>query len=267
MFHESIATVVVLASMGSACASRSNQQADGARDIGAGGQPAESGSGGSGVGGATGTGGEWTSGGATGAGGQPGSGGAIGTGGVPGKGGATGTGGASGKGGTTGTTSVDASFEARSPRMGDPCESQSDCGPNPTALYCVAPGEPRGCGICLNPANPCTSDAECVPDGGSGGDTKICDAPPADLCFCRLVKICVAGCRSNSDCASGMACDTQHTCQKACVAGDTSCPVDYACGSSGICVRKACTSNAECSAACVKGACYSSRGTCQGTVA
>jgi hypothetical protein len=222
-----------------------------------------------GAGGATSTGGEWASGGATGTGGLSGKGGATGTGGLSGEGGATSTGGLSGKGGATGTgaTSVDASAEARRPRMGDPCESQGDCGPNPTTLYCLAPGESRGCGVCLNPANPCKSDADCVPDGGAGGDTKICDVPPAGLCFCNLVKICIAGCRSDNDCAGGMVCDTNHTCQKACVPGDASCPTDYTCGSAGICVRKTCTSNAECSVACVNGACYSSRGACQAPVA
>ena len=175
-----------------------------------------------------------------------------------GSGGATGTGGA---------TTVDASAEARAAKMGDPCESQADCGPNPSLLYCLAPGQARDCGLCKNTPNQCATDADCLLDGGASGGTKICDPAPRYLCYCNSVKICIAGCRSNGDCAAGTACDATHTCQQACVTGDGSCPADYTCGSSGTCVRKTCTSDAECSGACVNGSCYSSRGTCEGAVA
>lgn len=225
--------------------------------------------GGQGSGGMQGTGGTTSTGGATG--GTPSSGGNTSTGGRSAMGGTTSSGGSTSPGvrsatggtnGAGGSARADASADA-APRMGTPCNSQSDCGPATTLLYCRAPGEPLGCGTCQMAPTPCTSDAQCLPDGGSTGDTRICEVPPSSQCYCSATKVCLDGCRTSADCAAGQGCNTSHACQSTCVQGDGSCPVDYLCGASGFCTQKSCTNDAECSVACVKGYCYGSRGACQ----
>lgn len=46
------------------------------------------------------------------------------------------------------------------------------------------------------------------------------------------------------------------------VPGDGTCSVDFSCGADGFCGQTSCTTDAECSGACVKGLCYSTRGSC-----
>ncbi len=205
-------------------------------------------------GGSKGTGGQ-TAGGVT-----SGAGGAAGA----GSGGATNTGGVTGKGGITGkggTTSADAAADT-APKMGTPCRSQSDCGSASTFLYCRAPGEPYGCGTCQQGQSTCAADADCPPDGGVTAAKQICETAPSTDCYCSPIKLCVVGCRSNTDCGTG-GCNSQHACQPTCVPGDGTCITDYACGADGFCQQKACTTDAECSVACVKGKCYGSLGSCQ----
>ena len=84
-------------------------------------------------------------------------------------------------------------------------------------------------------------------------------------CYCPGTRLCVAGCRSKSDCPTGQDCNINHQCQRTCVAGDGTCPVDFVCGSTGFCARITCTSDAPCSGACVKGYCYDGRGSCDYT--
>ncbi len=241
--------------------------ADGGQDV----APGTGGGGGTGgasaTGGSTGTGGTPATGGKTGAGGEGGgTGGAPATGGMAGTGGMTGAGGGGG-GSTTADASTDLAGDKPSPTFGSPCETQADCGSSPTFLFCLAPGESRGCGVCLQATSECTSDADCAPDGGGAGGKQICEPPPSSACYCSPVKLCLAGCRSDSDCGAGQRCNSQYTCQNTCVAGDGTCPVDFSCGASGFCERKSCTSDADCSVACVKGACYGARGFCEGPAA
>ncbi len=203
------------------------------------------------------------------AGGAPAVGGASTTGGASATGGTSATGGATGAGGrsgTGGTKVADAAVDAV-PRMGTPCRSQSDCGPAPTLLYCRAPGDPLGCGACQQGRSTCASDTDCIPDGGGTGAKRICDIAPSTDCYCTAIKRCVLGCRTNTDCGSGQGCNAQHTCQPTCVPGDGSCTVDDECGAGGFCQQKACTTDAECSAACVNGKCYGGPGQCQPPVA
>ena len=136
-------------------------------------------------------------------------------------------------------------------------------------MYCYAPGEPgsgglgsSSCYACQGPSD-CTSDADCVRDGGSTTGTMICDVVANASCYCYMTKFCVLGCRTKADCASGQACNLSNRCEKTCVSGDGTCPVDFACNGSGFCRRDLCKSDSECSAFCVNGGCYQWRGTCE----
>ena len=142
---------------------------------------------------------------------------------------------------------------------GTPCSTNQDCGPG-FALTCRAPGEFLGCGTCRQGTSNCGSDADCAADAGTSGGKLICDPMPSTSCFCSDPFICVAGCRAKSDCPSNQGCNRRHQCQNSCVPGDGTCPVDFSCGAEGFCVQTSCTTDAECSGACVKGFCYSTRG-------
>jgi len=109
----------------------------------------------------------------------------------------------------------------------------------------------------------CSTDADCVRDGGSTGGTMICDSAPSSYCYCYGAMICVVGCRTNADCSSGQACNPSHSCQNTCVAGDGKCPANFSCGASGFCQQNSCTSDSECSGFCVNGWCYQTLGTCE----
>ena len=204
------------------------------------------GSGGSGGGGATGSGsaGGKGSGGATG-------GGSASSGGVTGSGGTAGAGGESSGGGG-----------GRAPMPGTPCSTNQDCGSN-FALTCRAPGEFLGCGACQPIRSNCSTDPDCAADAGTSGGTQICYTAPSTYCFCRNTPICQTGCRTKSDCPSAQDCNSRRQCQNTCVPGDGTCSVDFSCGSDGFCGRTSCTSDAACSGACVKGSCYSTRGSCE----
>jgi len=52
-----------------------------------------------------------------------------------------------------------------------------------------------------------------------------------------------------------------------CGSGSATCPADFVCALSavtgGTCARKPCSSDADCSVACVSGECYHAAGTCR----
>jgi len=191
-------------------------------------------------------------------------GGATSSGGSSASGGSGGKGGAGGSGGTSSTGAPDASADKPRATMGTPCRSQDDCGPpGGMFLMCLAPGESSGCGTCRMGPGDCSTDADCVRDGGSTGGTMICDSAPSSYCYCYGAMICVVGCRTNADCSSGQACNPSHSCQNTCVAGGGTCPANYSCGASGFCQQNSCTSDSECSGFCVNGWCHQTLGTCE----
>ncbi|MGB8299406.1 MAG: hypothetical protein WCG85_28585 [Polyangia bacterium] len=195
-------------------------------------------------------------GGATGAGGSTSSGGSSASGGSGGKGGT------SGSGGMSSTGAPDASADKPLASVGTPCSSQDDCEPySGMMLACNAPGESSSCGICEETG--CANDADCVHDGGSTAGTMICSPVANAGCVCFGTKACALGCRINLDCGPGQGCNPFNSCQKTCVAGDGTCPVNYSCDASGFCQQKLCTSDSECSGFCVNGVCYGVRGTCE----
>ena len=222
-----------------------------------------------GAAGTTKTGGMTGAGGTTGAGGATSLGGATSSGGVHTSGGSSGTGGAGGDGGGT-SGRPDASADKPPVKEGAPCGSDDDCAPSRgNDLACYSPGEPgsgglgsSSCYACQGPSD-CASDADCVRDGGSTTGTMICDVVADASCYCYMTKFCVLGCRTKADCASGQACNESNRCEKTCVSGDGTCPVDFTCNGSGFCRRISCKSASDCSAFCVNGRCYESRGTCQ----
>ena len=197
-------------------------------------------------------------------GGATSAGGATSSGGSSASGGSGGKRGAGGSGGTSSTGVPDASADKPRATMGTPCSSQDDCGPpGGMFLMCLAPGESSGCGICQMGPGDCSTDADCVRDGGSTGGTMICDSAPSSYCYCYGAMICVVGCRTNADCSSGQACNPSHSCQNTCVAGDGKCPANFSCGASGFCQQNSCTSDSECSGFCVNGWCHQTLGTCE----
>ena len=151
----------------------------------------------------------------------------------------------------------------KQPMSGTSCTSNTDCGGELSRLYCRAPGESLGCAGCQTGKDKCVSDTDCASDGGATGGPMICDLSPSTLCYCGPIKICVVGCRANTDCKSGQACNSLHQCQNTCVPGDGTCSVDTTCGATGFCQQISCTNDSQCSVACVKGGCYGSRGACQ----
>jgi len=165
-------------------------------------------------------------------------------------------GGAGGKGGGGGAAG------SGMPGQGTPCSNHEDCRGNQPFLMCWAPGEFMGCGDCGWGQSDCLTDADCLVYVTASSGPLICDPAPADICSCRAVKICQRGCRAKSDCPSGQGCTLGHQCQNTCVPGDGTCPVDFSCGADGFCARTSCTTDAECSGACVKGACYGRPGVC-----
>jgi len=219
--------------------------------------------------GSTGAGGSMQTGGTTGAGGATSSGESSASGGSGGRGG-TGGGGSTGGGGASGTGGPDASADKPPVREGTPCSSQDDCAPSiGNDLACYSPADPGGsglgsssCGACMGISD-CASDADCARDGGTAAGTVICDVVANMSCVCYRNKFCVLGCRTIADCTSGQACNQSNRCEKTCVPGDGTCPVDFTCNGSGFCQRDSCKSDSECSAFCVNGACYQSRGTCE----
>jgi hypothetical protein len=189
--------------------------------------------------------------------------------GTGGSGGAIGSGGGGASGGAGGSDKDGGLADAAPPRIGSPCSSQSDCVNSALVLSCLAPYEFRGCGFCRSGTSQCTNDADCSNlDGGSTGVVKVCQLAPDSDCYCSYtMKLCVPGCRDYADCGPGQGCNPSHACEATCVPGDGTCAPDFVCGASGFCARKTCTTDAECSVACVKGACYASRGTCEGAAA
>jgi hypothetical protein len=182
-----------------------------------------------------------------------------------------GTAGAGGLGGHAGANAAGAGGGAAGhggagggpPTTGSPCESNNDCGSS-TFLFCLAPGESRGCGTCRQAQSTCSSDTDCgSPDGGVAVAHMICDAAPSSQCYCSSTYICQIGCRTKSDCAAGQGCNAHHQCQDTCTPGAATCPANFSCSADGFCIQDSCTDDSQCSGACVKGSCYSTRGTCE----
>jgi hypothetical protein len=140
--------------------------------------------------------------------------------------------------------------------IGGPCWGSSDCGFG----ICAAPGQQVCGGICAVDPPACGADSDCAAIDASWSGPLIC-APLA--CPCGATTGCQPGCSTDPDCSTGQSCGSDHHCAATTCTTDSACPVDFTCAA-GHCTREACTSDSDCSNACVEGACYSVPGTCVG---
>ena len=169
-----------------------------------------------------------------------------------GKGGSGGSGSGGSGGGRDGGQVDDAGHDT----SGGSCWRASDCR---SGTFCTTAGQSVCGGACAIVTHPCASDSDCASDGAI---PQICVVEP---CVCGLTNMgCLDGCASNADCGPGESCGSNHHCGPIpCGAAGQSCPTDFACGTSGTCARKGCTTDSQCSKACVEGLCYGAPGTCQ----
>jgi hypothetical protein len=140
--------------------------------------------------------------------------------------------------------------------VGSDCRADGDCAS--AGALCLAPGESPGCGVCRQPTSPCNADADCV----SKGTAYICEVA---ACSCSGAKSCIQGCVDATSCGNGQFCASDHRCASSpCQpnANDRTCLPNFMCDGTGHCARKACTADADCAGACVKGMCYPRPGTC-----
>jgi hypothetical protein len=125
------------------------------------------------------------------------------------------------------------------------------------ARFCVPPDVVLpACGPCDQTPGTCTQDFECQQTNAM----QICEEIP---CGCVGQKSCVDGCASSADCAEGQTCDMfGHRCTQSFCNTDGECPGDFSCSGS-LCVRRGCSTNADCDALCVEGHCHQVAGECQ----
>jgi hypothetical protein len=148
--------------------------------------------------------------------------------------------------------------------IGGVCSSNAECNLPGQLRYCWA-GGPLGCpdGYSLN----CTKDSDCADAGQiclnlqSSGQ---CSGPAPLLAATQCGPKCggVADCPVTSP-PGGLACLPSGHCGAIKCAGADGCPVDYACLDDA-CQVKPCTSDSECSVACVNGQCAAQMGKCEG---
>jgi Dickkopf N-terminal cysteine-rich region len=194
----------------------------------------------------------------TGAGGQgggAGSAGTTGTGGTSGTGGHGSSGGATGGSGTGGARDGGSITDAGHDMSGPSCRSDSDCS---SATFCITPGR-IVCATCTHAINPCTSDSDCAPDAAI---PLICARAPCDCTIDTMV--CKPGCMSDADCGFGNSCSPTHHCAATpCGPGLPACPTDLTCATAfASCGQIVCSSDSQCSKACVNGVCSPTLGQC-----
>ena len=136
------------------------------------------------------------------------------------------------------------------------CRLDLDC---TDGKRCLAPGASPGCGPCLAPTNPCTSDGDCAQLGAA----MICQDIP---CHCNgAPRGCTSGCASDADCSDGESCGADHRCQPLPCTLDSECGYGFRCvGAGGTCARPLCDRDADCAGIgfCVLHTCYPTAGMC-----
>jgi hypothetical protein len=133
----------------------------------------------------------------------------------------------------------------------DQCAAEQACAENPMhgCTVCVARGE-AACGGPAPPPDECESDAECR----ERADNLNCEQIPCQN------KRCVQGCLADEDCGPSEICDDYRCNPARCAAGGT-CTPNHACVAD-LCVRRSCTTSAECGDFCVNGQCQEYPGDC-----
>ena len=141
------------------------------------------------------------------------------------------------------------------------CHGDADCTAEMGDM-CFYPGQPLGCGICMEPFETCSADTDCAA-------TMICEQSGPEDCLCSPETICKPGCTGAADCGAGETCEAMHCVAIKCT-DDAGCPVDFTCEGDqavlimggGECQRATCKDDKDCSGYCVQGKCYDSLGTC-----
>jgi hypothetical protein len=148
---------------------------------------------------------------------------------------------------------------------GGACSSNADC---TSAFSCSPGGVETGCGICAMPQNPCSTDSDCSVIGdAASSQPMVCG--PGGACTCPVggkTGSCIPACTTASGCGPDEACASSGHCVAKPCTSDAQCPstqtVDYAC-SGGVCATKSCKTDADCGAHyCVNGTCYPQAGVC-----
>ena len=134
------------------------------------------------------------------------------------------------------------------------CHTGADCD---SMGMCFAPGESIGCGMCMEPMDTCSIDADCQ----TSNPTAICEQSTIADCLCSSAMICKPGCTSDAQCDEGETCDSGHHCVPTTCGAQSDCPVDFACNDGG-CARATCSGDWDCTGFCVKGQCYGKLGFC-----
>jgi hypothetical protein len=146
------------------------------------------------------------------------------------------------------------------------CTLNSDC---PSDLQCSPGGAPTGCGICEMPQYPCNTSSDCTLLNDAAPPTPmVCG--PLGPCTCAppgRSGQCIPACEAKTGCGADETCADSGLCVAKACTSDAECAstqyVDYACGSGGVCGPKTCTTDADCDAHyCVTGTCYPKQGIC-----
>jgi hypothetical protein len=144
------------------------------------------------------------------------------------------------------------------------CHSDRDCnGQAPSFETCARVEDPQ-CGGAAPPQE-CSTDGDCA-DGGADAGALICIT---ETCGARR---CVARCTSDAACPSNpsgaLACSSAsgQCVAKPCMQS-SECPTNYTCDANHVCLVKACTSDADCTGACVNRQCSATIGICRAPAA
>jgi hypothetical protein len=146
------------------------------------------------------------------------------------------------------------------------CHSNADC---KVGYECSPGGATVGCGICVAPQYPCSIDSDCAVIGDAApAQPMVCG--PGGGCTCPVggkSGNCIPACKGPSDCGADEACASSGHCVVKPCTSDADCPsasnVDYACSAAGTCGVKPCKTDADCGAHyCVNSTCYPQPGMC-----
>jgi hypothetical protein len=130
------------------------------------------------------------------------------------------------------------------------CRGDADCAA--AEEYCAVAG-PEYCGGAGCLLTTCTTDADCQAEGLS-----VCE-----LVACCGGTACVPGCDAQTPCPEGQSCTADNHCVAQSCASEA-CPGNFNCGtgSEQICIRRTCSSDADCDGYCVLGNCHATPGAC-----